>query len=84
MAILESINESTVVPDNTLIQDVAEELGVSFGCRKGNCGTCLTVVLEGMQNLSSITEKEIDFGVKKNERLICQCHIKTGKVKLAI
>ena len=30
MAILESINESTVVPDNSLIQDVAEELGVSL------------------------------------------------------
>jgi len=73
------------VPAGSTIQDVAEKSGSSipFGCRDGECGTCVINVLEGMDFLSPLNEKE-----KKvlstmpdhhlNSRLSCQMKIVKG------
>lgn len=73
------------IEDGTPIEDACEEAGVPFACSGGICGTCIVEVLEGMENLSEPTQAELDFigekGVLK-ERMACQCHIKSGTVKI--
>ena len=59
-----------------------EEMGIPFACQDGLCGTCRTVVLEGMENLTDLTEPEKTMGIEPPERLMCQCKIKSGVVKL--
>ena len=84
MAKIRSGSEEIEVQDNSFIADVCEELGVPFGCRSGSCGQCLTIVQSGIENLSPLTECEELFGLEENERLICQCLIKTGVVEIEI
>lgn len=36
----------------------ANVTSLQFGCRAGSCGTCLVRVVEGMANLSGITDNE--------------------------
>ena len=74
-----SDDESFEVALGEKILDVAEKLGVPFGCTKGNCGTCLTKIIDGMDHLNAPTEKEKQFGVSGNDRLMCQCYLCDGK-----
>lgn len=84
MATLKSKSNSIELPDGDYIQSVAEELGVPFGCQAGVCGTCITTVSEGMENLAEPDDEEKAFGLAENERLICQCKIKQGSVTLDV
>lgn len=70
------------VKDGELIKGKAEELGIPFGCKQGLCGTCRSEIIEGMENLNEKNNREIDMGLENNERLICQCTIKKGVVKI--
>ena len=70
------------IPDGEPIKDACEELGIPFGCRQGNCGTCTSEILEGMENLGEKNEKENNMELQENQRLACQCKIKQGVVKL--
>ena len=70
------------VPDGFPIIPQCEQLGVTFGCQDGICGTCIVVVEEGMENLSEKNQAEIDMGLEANQRLACQCKVKQGVVKL--
>jgi ferredoxin len=66
------------------IQDIVEASGsaLPFGCRDGECGTCVVEVVQGMEFLSEKTEKE--YKVLKeicsgtctpNSRLSCQMKV---------
>jgi len=68
--------------DDSPVKDACEELGVVFGCEDGICGTCMTEVLEGKDNLSEVTQAEKDMGVENNYRLMCQCKVKKGTVTI--
>jgi len=48
-----------VIPGKT-IQDVVEASGsaLPFGCRDGECGTCIVLIESGMEFLSGKTDKE--------------------------
>tara|TARA_Y100000310_G_C20575834_1_gene760358 strand:- start:21 stop:290 length:270 start_codon:yes stop_codon:yes gene_type:complete len=71
--------------DNFDLIDQAEELGVAFGCQDGRCGSCRVEVTEGMENLSKRTQNEIDLlDDDPVHRLVCQCKIKSGTVKIRI
>jgi ferredoxin len=72
------------VKEGATIQDIVEASGsaLPFGCRDGECGTCVVEVVQGMEFLSEKTEKE--FKVLKeicsgtctpNSRLSCQMKI---------
>ncbi|MDR2080550.1 MAG: (2Fe-2S)-binding protein [Campylobacteraceae bacterium] len=72
------------VKPGTTIQDVVEAAGsaLPFGCRNGECGTCVVEIVQGMEFLSEINEKERkvlkEVGVgtsKQNLRLSCQMKI---------
>ena len=72
--------------DNSDLIDKAEELGVAFGCQDGRCGSCRVEIVEGMDNLSERTQNEFDAGLNEDEpfRLMCQCKIKSGIVKIRV
>ena len=81
------------VAEGSTIQDIVEASGsaLPFGCRDGECGTCVVEVVAGMEFLSPKTDKE--FKVMKevcygtctpNSRLSCQMKISkpNGVVRL--
>jgi ferredoxin len=78
-----------VEPGETL-QKAMERMGSSlpFGCRDGECGTCIVDVLEGMECLNPKTEKEDDVlaefpDTHEKTRLVCQMNVETeGLIRL--
>ncbi len=81
--IFEDTGEEIELEDGSPIAEQCEEAGVPFACTEGVCGTCVIEVTEGMENLSEFNEAEADFlGELDNERLACQCKIKSGSVKI--
>ena len=83
--IFEHNNEEIELPDNSPIAEACEEAGVPFACTEGVCGTCVIEIKEGQENLSKPTQEEEDFlgAGTTDERLACQCRIKTGSVKIS-
>lgn len=72
------------VKEGATIQDIVEASGsaLPFGCRDGECGTCVVEVVQGMEFLSDKTDKELKvlkeicFGTcTPNSRLSCQMKI---------
>ncbi|MBU1659169.1 2Fe-2S iron-sulfur cluster binding domain-containing protein [bacterium] len=70
-----------VKPGKT-IQDIVEASGsaLPFGCRDGECGTCIVSIESGMEFLSDMTDKEKAVMKMLNEsnpkaRLSCQMKI---------
>ncbi len=75
--------EELELEEGASLKEVCEDAGVPFACEEGVCGTCVIEVEEGMENLTSFTQEEIDFlGEQETERLACQCKIKQGCVKI--
>lgn len=83
--IFKNTGEEVELPDGSPLAQVCEEHGIPFGCTEGVCGTCIAFVDAGGENLSAPTDAEIDFlgqsGIK-TERMMCQCSIKSGTVKI--
>ncbi len=70
-----------VIPGKT-IQEIVEASGsaLPFGCRDGECGTCVVSIESGMEFLSDVTDKEVTVMKMLNEtspkaRLSCQMKI---------
>jgi ferredoxin len=86
MAILKDDEKEIEVTDGDFVIDAAEELGVAFGCQDGRCGSCRVEIVNGMENLTELTQNEIDAGLTKDEqyRFMCQCKIKSGLVHIRI
>lgn len=82
MATLKTHERELPVEDGEGLQKPGEELGIPFGCTTGICGTCIVEVEEGVENLSKKTQEEHDMLLEGNERLLCQCKIKSGLVKI--
>ena len=80
--IIEPGKKEIFVDDGDEIKNKAEELGIPFGCRQGRCGTCRSVVIEGMENLFEKNDREIEMGLEENERLCCQAKIKNGTIRI--
>jgi ferredoxin len=79
-----------VKPGKT-IQDIVEASGsaLPFGCRDGECGTCVVQIESGMEFLSEMTEKEKvvmkTIGeTSEKARLACQMKIiePNGQVRI--
>ena len=67
---------------DSLMVDVCRDAGssVPFGCRNGVCGTCITKVVSGKDNLSSMDSRERQtlelFGALDGDhRLMCRCRL---------
>ncbi len=72
------------IKDGEAIKETCRDLGVPFGCESGMCQTCKIVVLEGQKNLEPKNEREEDNQLQTNERLACQCKIKSGVIKIKL
>nr|WP_243697897.1 2Fe-2S iron-sulfur cluster-binding protein [Rhodovulum bhavnagarense] len=76
------------VPVGTKIIDMSEKIGsgITYGCREGECGTCITRILEGAENLSEPSALEIrvlkDNLAGRNDRLACQTRVLGGSVRV--
>ena len=81
--VFEHTGEERELPEGEPLFEVCEEAGVPFACTEGVCGTCVIEVVEGMENLSEFTQEERDFlGDPQQERLACQCKMRTGCVRI--
>lgn len=80
--ILKRTNEEKEVLENHSIQKACEDLGITFQCKDGICGTCMIDIVKGERNLSELTENEKDLGRDKKHRLACQCKVKKGNVEI--
>jgi ferredoxin len=75
------INLSVTVPTGTRVIEVSEKVGSSivYGCREGDCGTCLMHVEQGWNNLStpSVLEDKVlrENMAGKHFRLACQAQV---------
>ncbi len=80
--IFENSERTVELDDGELIADFCEEEGVPFACTEGVCGTCVIEIKKGEKNLNEPTQEEKDFLGDDNyeERLACQCKIKSGEV----
>ena len=59
----EDINQTVNVPAGTRIIEISEKIGagIIYGCREGDCGSCMTHVIEGWNNLTepSVLEEKV-------------------------
>lgn len=75
------IELSVNVPVGTRLIEVSEKVGsgIVYGCRECDCGTCITEVLEGANNLSepSVLEDKVlrENMAGRNQRLACQAQV---------
>lgn len=84
MATIRFEGEEREIPDGARCYETCEELGMPFGCTEGECGTCTCTVVEGMENLEPLNDKELDMGLDEGQRLACQCIIKSGTVEFSV
>lgn len=83
--IFEHNDEEIELEDGSAIAEACEEAGVPFACTEGVCGTCVIEIKEGKENLTPPTQEELDFLGEGtcDERLACQCKIKSNYVKIS-
>ncbi|MEN8727773.1 MAG: 2Fe-2S iron-sulfur cluster binding domain-containing protein [Sulfurovum sp.] len=89
--VLSNDNIKVKVPAEMTLREIAQKTGASmeFGCRVGDCATCIAYVDEGMQYLSEINQKEIKalemLNVDSSKiRLMCQCRVVSDEGEIVI
>ena len=84
----EDINVTVTVPAGTRVIEISEKVGsgITYGCREGDCGTCMMKVDEGWNHLSepSVLENKIlsDNFAGKHNRLACQDQVLGGELRV--
>lgn len=82
----EDINVTVTVPAGTRVIEISEKVGsgITYGCREGDCGTCMMKVTSGSENLAepSVLEDKIlrENLAGKQNRLACQAQILGGSI----
>ena len=75
------IDMTVTVPAGVRVIEISNNLGsgIIYGCREGDCGTCLMKVEEGWDNLStkSVIEDKVlrENAAGRHYRLACQAQI---------
>lgn len=75
------INVTLNVPAGSRVIEISDKVnsGIVYGCREGDCGTCLMKVVEGLENLSepSVLESKIlkEHFAGRDFRLACQAQV---------
>lgn len=75
------INVTVTVPIGVRVIEISDKVGsgIVYGCREGDCGTCLMKVEDGWENLStpSVVEDKVlrEHAAGKHFRLACQAQV---------
>ncbi len=75
------IGVTVTVPAGVRVIEISEKVGsgIIYGCREGDCGTCMMKVEEGWNNLSepSVLEEKVlrDNMAGRHYRLACQAQV---------
>ena len=82
----EDIGVTVTVPAGTRVIDISEKVGsgIIYGCREGDCGTCMMKVTEGWEHLTqpSVLEDKVlreNMG-GRHDRLACQAQVLDGEI----
>jgi ferredoxin len=88
---LKDDNIKVKVPPGMTLRQIAKKTGASmeFGCRVGDCGTCIAKIEEGMECLNALNQKELDVFAILNQqseghRLMCQCTVESREGEIVI
>lgn len=88
---LKDDNIKVKVPVGKSMRQVALKAGASmeFGCRVGDCGTCIAHVTSGMDMLNTKSDKELHVlemlgGSVAQLRLMCQCEVRCEEGEIEI
>lgn len=82
----EDIGITVTVPAGTRLIEVSEKVGagILYGCREGECGTCMTRIVQGAANLAepSVLEDRVlkDNLAGRDIRLACQAQVLGGEI----
>jgi ferredoxin len=82
----DDVGLTVTVPAGTRLIEVSEKVGagITYGCREGECGTCLTRVVSGHENLASpsVLEDQVlkDIEAPRRHRLACQAQCLQGEI----
>jgi len=84
-------NIKVKVPVGMTMRQVATKTGASmeFGCRIGDCSTCVSLVTSGMEYLNTKTDKEYRAlemfdNVRGEMRLMCQCKVSSEEGEIVV
>ncbi|OIR15355.1 ferredoxin-1 [mine drainage metagenome] len=84
----EKLGITVSVPAGTRLIEISEKVGASitYGCREGECGTCMMKITSGMENMSqrSVLEDKVlqENMAGRNDRLACQAQVLGGEVSV--
>lgn len=82
----EDVGVTVNVPAGTRLIEVSEQVGagITYGCREGECGTCITTVVSGMAHMSepSVLEDRVlrENMAGRQHRLACQAQVLGGDI----
>lgn len=82
----EKLGITVSVPAGTRLIEISEKVGASitYGCREGECGTCMMKIVSGMEHMSerSVLEDQVlqENMAGRNHRLACQAQVLGGDV----
>jgi len=82
----EDIGVTVSVPAGTRLIEISEKVGagITYGCREGECGTCMMKIVAGMENMSerSVLEDKVlqENMAGRQNRLACQAQVLGGAV----
>jgi ferredoxin len=82
----EDIGVTVTVPAGTRLIEISEKVGagITYGCREGECGTCMMKIVSGMENMSerSVLEDQVlkEIMAGRQNRLACQAQVLGGEV----
>lgn len=82
----EDIGLTVSVPAGTRLIEVSEKIGagITYGCREGECATCMMKIVAGMEHMSerSVLEDKVlqENMAGRQYRLACQAQVLGGEV----
>jgi ferredoxin len=82
----EDVGVTVTVPAGTRLIEVSEKVGagITYGCREGECATCITKVISGHEFLAapSVLEHQVlkDNMAPRHHRLACQAQVLGGEI----
>jgi ferredoxin len=82
----EDVGVTVMVPAGTRLIEISEKVGagITYGCREGECCTCLTKIVSGHENLAapSVLEDQVlkNNLAPRHHRLACQAQVLGGEL----